>query len=414
MLRLRAVIDMRLLKSLFRKKGRSESLFRYLISLSHLWLGLLSSVVLFIVCLAGSLYAFRTPYQQFQNRGLLNAEVPKGGRLLQAEEIEGLFHERGLVISSIVFPASAKKNLVISYHESENNLSSTGYFNPYTGEEVEGHYNRNSEPFFQMLLGLHKNLLLGTTGKQVVGISVIIFVILLFSGLILWWPKSRRWRTIKASLQVRWRANSFQLNYSLHRVLGIYTFPLLLFIALTGLYITYPWMKNRVIITLGGEPILQKEAPAGEEVSDSFAALMEEMLQQEAEKKETLQEKQLSLPEVKAMADRYLDYPATTTIIMADAENPRYRVSKINTHNLLGAKVTDAVSFDQQGEMRNLERFSDLPLHRQFIEISLPLHTGEIIGLPGIFLYALTSLIGCSLPVTGFLIWWKKAVRSGR
>lgn len=405
---------MRLLKSLFRKKGRSESLFRYLVSLSHLWLGLLSALVIFIVCLAGSLYAFRTPWQQFQNRELLNAAVPKGGGLMQAEEIESLFHDRGLVIESILLPSGKKKNLFVSYRERENNLIATGYFNPYTGEEVKGQFDSSSEPFFQMLLNLHRNLLLGSTGKQIVGISVIIFVILLFSGLILWWPKSRRWRTIRASLQVRWKANSFQLNYSLHRVLGLYAFPLLLFIALTGLYIAYPWMKNTLIVTLGGEPILQKEAPAGEEVSDAFAALMQEMLEKEQEKMREDQSARLSLSELQAMAERYLAYEGTTTIVMASAENPRYRISKVNTHNLFGAKVTDGVTFDRQGEMRSLERFSDLPLHRQFITISLPLHTGEIIGLPGILLYALVSLIGCSLPVTGFLIWWKKAVRSGR
>ena len=188
------------------------------------------------------------------------------------------------MIESIVLPTDKKKNLFISYSDRESNLSRTGYFNPYTGEEVSGQFDRSSEPFFQMLLNLHRNLLLGSTGKQIVGISVIIFVILLFSGLILWWPKSRRWRTIKASFQVRWRANSFQLNYSLHRVLGVYAFPLLLFIALTGLYIAYPWMKNSVIVTLGGEPILQKESPVGEEVSDAFAALMLEMLEKEQEK----------------------------------------------------------------------------------------------------------------------------------
>lgn len=338
---------MRLLKSLFRKKGRSESLFRYLVSLSHLWLGLLSSVVLIIVCLSGSLYAFRTPYQQFQNRELLNAKVPKGGRLMQSEEIASLFHDRAQVIESIVLPTDKKKNLFISYSDRESNLSRTGYFNPYTGEEVSGQFDRSSEPFFQMLLNLHRNLLLGSTGKQIVGISVIIFVILLFSGLILWWPKSRRWRTIKASFQVRWRANSFQLNYSLHRVLGVYAFPLLLFIALTGLYIAYPWMKNSVIVTLGGEPILQKESPVGEEVSDAFAALMLEMLEKEQEKMEEDQSAHFSLPEVEAMVEEYLAYEGTTTIMMPSAENPRYRISKVNTHNLLGAKVTDMVTFDR-------------------------------------------------------------------
>src|SRR5690606_10380089 len=145
--------------------------------------------------------------------------------------------------------------------------------------------------------------------------------------------------------------------YSLHRVLGVYAFPLLLFIALTGLYIAYPWMKNSVIVTLGGEPILQKESPVGEEVSDAFAELMLEMLEKEQEKMEEDQSAHFSLPAVEAMVEEYLAYEGTTTIMMPSAENPRYRISKVNTHNLLGAKVTDMVTFDRQGEMRSLERF---------------------------------------------------------
>lgn len=95
---------------------------------------------------------------------------------------------------------------------------------------------------------------------------------------------------------------------------------------------------------------------------------------------------------------------------MSDGINPRYIIRKINTHNFLGSKVNDRVEFDRKGELRSLERFKDKPLHRQFIEISLPLHTGEIIGLPGSILYFLICLIGCSLPITGFILWWKKAV----
>ena len=120
-----------------------------------------------------------------------------------------------------------------------------------------------------------------------------------------------------------------------------------------------------------------------------------------------------SLPEVEAMVEEYLAYEGTTTIMMPSAENPRYRISKVNTHNLLGAKVTDMVTFDRQGEMRSLERFSDWPYTASSLRSHCPC-IREIIGLPGIILYALVSLIGCSLPVTGFLIWWKKAVRSGR
>ena len=378
-------------------------------ALSHLWLGLLSTIVIFIICLTGSIYAFRNPFNNFKNRHLINASIPKNTDLLRIDEIEAIFHGKGLEIRSIVIPASKKKNLIISYTDKNSNSGGTGYFNPYTCQEIEGTYDRSSDRFFQTLLSLHRNLSLGQTGKQIVGVSVLIFIFMLISGLVLWWPRSWKWRTFKTSLFVRWRAKSFQVIYGIHKVFGFYALLLLLFMAITGLYITYPWMKNAIIVTLGGESILKKETPANNAVSDSFAALLQEMLQKEAEKTDTVNTAIFPLAKVQEIADEYLDYHATTTIVMPDESNPRYTVRKINTNNILGAKVNDVVTFDKKGEIRSLDRFRDKPLHRQFIEISLPLHTGEIIGLPGIILYSLVSLIGCSLPITGFIIWWKKA-----
>jgi uncharacterized iron-regulated membrane protein len=391
---------MRLIKSLFRKKGRKESRLRYVAALLHLWLGLLSATVIFIICLTGSLYAFRNPFNEFRNRHLIYAAIPDNAELLQLNEIQDIFRGRGLEIRSIVIPANKKKNLIISYTGA---AEGTGYFNPYSCLEAAGTYDRSADPFFQTLLSLHRNLSLGRTGKRIVGASVLVFVFMLVSGLILWWPRTRR--AVRPSFLVKWKAKWFRVIYGIHKVFGFYAFLLLLFIATTGLYISFPWMKNAIIVTLGGESILNKEA----EASGSFASLLQEMLQKEAEKADSTAA--FPLAKTLAMADEYLDYRATTTIVMPDESNPRYTVRKINTNNFLGAKVNDVVTFDKKGEMRSLERFGDKPLHRQFIETSLPLHTGEIIGLPGIILYSLVSLIGCSLPVTGFILWWKKAGR---
>lgn len=378
-------------------------------ALSHLWLGLLSTIVIFIICLTGSIYALRIPFNDFKNRHLINASIPKNTNLLRIDEIETFFQDKGLEIRSIVIPASKKKNLIISYIDKNTNSAGTGYFNPYTCQEVRGTYDRNSDWFFQTLLSLHRNLSLGQTGKQIVGASVLIFIFMLISGLVLWWPRSWKWRTLKTSLSVRWRVKSFQVIHGIHKVFGLYALLILLLMAITGLYITYPWMKNAILVTLGGESILKKETPANDEVSDSFAVLLEEILQKEAEKIDTVNRATFPLAKVQEIAGKYLDYHATTTIVMPDESNPRYTVRKINTNNIIGAKVNDAVTFDKKGEMRSLDRFKDKPLYRQFIEISLPLHTGEIIGLAGIILYSLISLIGCSLPITGFIIWWKKA-----
>lgn len=380
-------------------------------SISHLWLGLLSTLVVFIVCLTGSIYSFRSPVNDFNNRHLLNASVPKNSSRLHIEEIESIFDDRNTTIRSIVIPESKKKNLVISYTDKDSQSGGTGYFNPYTGEEIIGTYNSSAEPFFQTILGLHRNLLLGQTGKQIVGASVLVFVFLLISGMVLWWPKSWKWRTLKTSLLVKWKTSSYQLFYGMHKVFGLYAFILLLFISITGLYITYPWMKNAVLVTLGGESILTKETVEEDGVSDSFASLLAEMLQKEEEKADTTHTAVMPLAAVQSLANQYLPYSATTTIVMPDASNPRYKIRKINTHNFIGAEVIDEVEFDRKGEMRSLEIFKEKPLHRQFMDISLALHTGEIIGLPGLMLFSLIALLGCSLPITGFILWWKKAGR---
>lgn len=380
-------------------------------SISHLWLGLLSTLVVFIVCLTGSIYSFRGPVNDFNNRHLLNASVPKNSSRLHIEEIESIFDDRNTTIRSIVIPESKKKNLVISYTDKDSQSGGTGYFNPYTGEEIIGTYNSSAEPFFQTILGLHRNLLLGQTGKQIVGASVLVFVFLLISGMVLWWPKSWKWRTLQTSLLVKWKTSSYQLFYGMHKVFGLYAFILLLFISITGLYITYPWMKNAVLVTLGGESILTKETVEEDGVSDSFASLLAEMLQKEEEKADTTHTAVMPLAAVQSLANQYLPYSATTTIVMPDASNPRYKIRKINTHNFIGAEVIDEVEFDRKGEMRSLEIFKEKPLHRQFMDISLALHTGEIIGLPGLMLFSLIALLGCSLPITGFILWWKKAGR---
>ena len=69
----------------------------------------------------------------------------------------------------------------------------------------------------------------------------------------------------------------------------------------------------------------------------------------------------------------------------------------------------DAVSLNQAGELKEYTPFRSLPTYRKVMMVMTPLHTGEIFGLATIIFYFIISLIGCSLPITGFLIWFKKA-----
>lgn len=367
----------------------------------HLWLGLLSSAVVFVMCLTGCLYAFKNQINDFSNRDKIYISQGSGA-VMNPDLIQAELLKQNKELTSLMIPDDNGKSYVIGYRE--NNLDKNTYYNQYTGELL-GQADVGSTQFFETVLDLHRNLMMGNVGRQIVGASVLIFCVLLISGLILWLPKKLKF--LKQGLTVMFKAKFQRVNYDLHNTLGFYTFLMLFFIAVTGLYVTYPWVKNGLIVSLGGSSIdnISKEKDNGE---DAFGGLLEDMLQKQDEKKNLKNAESASIDKILKLADHHLPYHAVTSIELPNKENPRYVVIKTNRQNLLGMMFPDEVTFDKTGVFKTKVSFSDKPLNKQFTALAKPLHTGEIMGLPSIILYFIVSLIGCSLPVTGFLIWWHK------
>ncbi|MDW9380801.1 PepSY-associated TM helix domain-containing protein [Chryseobacterium sp. JV558] len=390
-----------LLKSLYRKRRKNESVTKYLMWIIHLWLGLLSGSIVFVMCLTGCLYAFKNQISDFSNRDKIYIN-PGSGKAMNADLIQSELLKHNKELTSLMIPDEKGKSYVIGYRE--NNLDKSTYYNQYTGE-VLGQPDVSSSRFFETVLDLHRNLMMGNAGRQIVGASVLMFCILLISGFILWLPKKLKF--LKQGLTVMFKAKFQRVNYDLHNTLGFYTFLMLFFIAVTGLYVTYPWMKNAIIISLGGTSIdhISKEK---DNEDDAFGGLLEDMLQKQDEKKNLKDVTSASVDKIVKLADHHLPYTAVTSIELPNKENPRYVVIKANRQNFLGMMVPDEVTFDKTGVFKTKELFSDKPLNKQFTALAKPLHTGEIMGLPSIILYFIISLIGCSLPVTGLLIWWHR------
>lgn len=391
----------KLLKSIFRKRRKNETFFKYLMWISHFWLGILSSIVVFVVCFTGCLYAFKNQITEIYNRDKVFVEKVSNAKKFSADNVQNQFLKNHKKITALTISNDEGRSVSVSYEE--NGVAQTTFFNQYTGEEL-GAVDTSLNVFFETVLDLHKNLLMGNVGRQILGAGVLMFVFLLFSGFVLWLPK--RIRNLKQSLTVKWSARFQRLNYDLHNTLGFYTFLLLFFIAITGLYVTYPWVKNILIVSLGGESISSINAE-NKDSDDAFAGLLSDMIQKQNEKKEE-QKVKISLDEILKKADDVLPYNAVTTIELPNKENPRFVVSKINTTHFLGMMLPDEVTFDKNGELKTKDLFLDKPLNEQFTALVKPLHTGEIMGLPSIILYFIVCLIGCSLPVTGIVIWWHR------
>ncbi len=367
----------------------------------HLWLGLLSSMIVFVMCLTGCLYAFKNQITDFSNRDKIYINSDSG-TAMNPDLIQAELLKQNKELTSLAIPDDKTKSYVIGYRE--NNLDKSTYYNQYTGQLL-GQPNVSSAQFFGTVLDLHRNLMMGNVGRQIVGASVLLFCILLFSGLILWLPKKLKF--LKQGLTIMFKAKFQRVNYDLHNTLGFYAFLMLFFMAVTGLYVTYPWVKNGLIVSLGGSSI-DSVSIDKDQGDDPFGGLLEDMLQKQDEKKNLRNAAPASIDEILKLADHYLPYHAVTHIELPNKENPRYVVVKTNRENFLGMMLPDEVTFDKTGVFKTKELFSDQSLSKQFTALAKPLHTGEIMGLPSIILYFIVSLIGCSLPATGFLIWWHR------
>ena len=387
-------------KSLFRKRRKNETSFRYLMWLLHLWLGLAAALIVFIMCLTGCLYSFKNQITEVVNQDKVFVNAPIAAPKLTLERIEKELLLRDKTLTSVIIPEGRSRSYVVGYKDGSTNR--TAFLNPYTGEDL-GTADTRSNRFFEVVLDIHRTLMLGEAGRQILGAGVLIFVFLLFSGFVLWFPKKLKF--LKQGLTVKWNSRFKRLNYDFHNTFGFYTLLPLFFMAVTGLYVTYPWVKNALIVSLGGQSVARVTAADNTETNNAFNDLFNEMLARQNEKKSPRAEQKLPLDEILKRTNQLLPYSAVTSIELPNEENPRYTVRKVNTQNFLGMMLPDEVTFDREGNFKTKDLFADKPLNKQFTALVKPLHTGEIMGLPSIIIYFIFCLIGCSLPITGFLIW---------
>ena len=90
-------------------------------------------------------------------------------------------------------------------------------------------------------------------GKLIVGISTIMFVFVLISGAVIWWPRNRQ--MLKNRLSIKWSKGCKRLLYDLHVAGGIYALVVLLALSLTGLTWSFSWYRGGFYKVFGSEVV---------------------------------------------------------------------------------------------------------------------------------------------------------------
>jgi uncharacterized iron-regulated membrane protein len=390
---------------------------KYWIGQLHLWLGLISGLVVFIVSITGCLFVFQQEITEGWHKKWYFVTpqphtLPVSQLLQKAQTALGPDEPIGNIV---IYRKPDRTWEFMAYKQKDGGITIFGsllyyrsvFVDPYTGA-VTGIRNYKYD-FFFIVKYLHWSLLLDTPyGQPIVGWSTFIFVILLLTGLVLWWPK--KWTKVfrERSFKIKWKASFRRVNYDLHNVPGWYSLLPALVISLTGLVFSFNWFTALVYLVTTGATAPPAQAAVHSILPDSTitntvpaagpAALVDAAMSSPAA--DPLDRAFLYTWEQTPGARRFAFYPAY------DKE------SVISVYAYKGQETYygyDVLRFDRYtGQLLHRRNDRELNAGERLVGMNYDIHVGAIGGLTGKIIAFIVSLICASLPVSGFLIWWGK------
>ncbi|HCA05568.1 PepSY-associated TM helix domain-containing protein [Chryseobacterium sp.] len=375
----------------------------------HLWFGLSVGIIVFIVSLTGTLYVFKDEIQNSLRKEAMYVKETTASPLSIAilkEKVSLELNEK-FPVNAVEISLDKNKSYRFSYYEKnkkgwnyfeEVKINKLVYVDQYTGKILAVYDEKYN--FFNILKYIHWSLLLNSEwGKYVVGIPTVLFIFMLITGIVLWWPKNKKarkgrfwfsWENVKT-----WKRK----NYDLHNVLGFYASFFALLISITGIYFAYPYVKNTFNLALSGS--------------------LEQPKEKEIKSPDSLMAKNPSVYDLTAQETRKLYAHSSSFRIPLNGKNKKGKELKNIPVTIYGEEgrfsERNALVFDKySGKLLAEKPHQKLNNAEKYANANYDIHTGSYFGLFGKILWFITGLICTSLPVTGFLVWWGKQKKQGK
>jgi uncharacterized iron-regulated membrane protein len=348
----------------------------------HLWLGISSGLVVFVVALTGCILVFEEELEPVIHRSFHVVTVPENLSRLPLDSLtyiaQAQFPKNKL--SRIIVEKEADRSVLFGFNQGKKQKELlTVAMNPYTGQVMGSRAEHDT--FFEVVLRLHRYLCMGDTGKVITGISCICFLTIMITGLVLWWPNRKN---KKQRFRVKWDASPKRLNWDLHAVFGFYVLPFVFLIALTGLVWSYRWVNNLIYLAFDGKPQQKREAPVQLPAVEKSATHYQQILNE---------------------THKLLPNPGKVTFTTLDADTLSVTIAKTDD----AAAISNVVSFlyfnKTDGALVSTRLYKDETPGFKARRVVFPVHTGSLLGLPTKIIAFIASFIAASLPVTGVIIW---------
>jgi uncharacterized iron-regulated membrane protein len=356
---------------------------------AHLYLGLSAGFIFAMVGLTGSVLVFYVELDEFLNPPL-RIEMTDTQKPLQTYEtlLQSLQKKHPERTGSwrMEMPRDNQSMVTARYykpHETEH-LHFAPYMvsiNPYTAEIVSSRF--WGDTVMTWIYDLHYTLLFDTTGKLILSIIGGFLLVILLTGIYLWFPSKTQW---KNALTFKRNSSSARFVFDLHKLNGVYSLGLLLLLVLTGVLLELPDTFN---------PLINQLSPLYQSPEITF--------HNQAHKQRVVVDNavNIALTEYPKAQLRWIETPNNLTGV--------YRIMLYQTGEPSKRFPKTIISIEQySSKVLNIRNPVESSNGDLFVRVLHPLHSGEIAGLTGRWIVFFSGFIPAILYVTGFMRWRQK------
>ena len=363
----------------------------------HLWLSVPFGVIITLICFSGAMLVFEKELTEWTRPQLYRVQQT-GTATLPAHEIvekAAATLPANVTVTGITFSADPSRTWQVNLSQPRR---AALFVDPYTGE-IKG---RNERPaFFTFMLRLHRWLLDSRPadgspflGRTVVGISTLMFVFVLLSGVVIWVPRTAG--ALKKRLSINLKKGWRCFWYDLHVAGGMYVMLALLALSLTGLTWSFAWYRTAVYRMLG--------AASTPESGHTAYHAAQQAQNQTKRSGQNIKEKTTTFAHWQQVYEQLkAQNPAYSTITVSDGE------ASVSFGRLGNRRASDRYTFDpHSGRLTDVRLYVDADRASKIKGWIYSIHVGSWGGLVTRLLSFVAALIGASLPLTGYYLWLKR------
>ncbi|MCA9484555.1 MAG: PepSY domain-containing protein [Nitrospina sp.] len=245
------------------------------------------------------------------------------------------------------------------------------------------------EDIISIVYDLHWRLLLGDTGRVLVGVLGILMVFSMATGLILWWPAPGRW---KRALRFARQPGSKRLNFDRHRLSGVYTAPALFVVLFSGIAMNLPQLV---------EPVVEWFSPITYVYPEHLRSSVRNGVQP------------ISVGTAVKIARTVFPSAELKFAVAPEKADGFFQATFRSPGEVRKASGSSRVFLDQySGEILLIQDPGNMTAGDVFLEWQFPLHNGEAFSLPGRIFVCLLGLVPLVLYLTGLRL-WKNQLKRG-